>query len=543
MNQILLGDCLDVLKTLPGESVHSVVTDPPYGLGTREPSADEIVAYLQGGELDTYGDFMGRDWSIPPVAVWRECFRVLKPGGHLLSFGGTRTFDLISIGIRAAGFECRDTVASQFGVQCLQWVQGQGFPKALAVQRALEKAGLSHEEAEQWSGWATAIKPSWEPILVFRKPLAESTVAKQVLATGTGAMNIDACRVRFRSTEDKASAFPGGVLTSRDVTGGGLGAGIKDCERKVFEADRPAGRWPANLLLSHSSECKITGSKKVPAPVINRFDDGMKPFGDGAGHKYTSEQTGDADGMEEVPVYECEVGCPVKTLDEQSGVSTSLGGKSWGKFAGAVPYEDQFSGLNPGATAGGFGDTGGASRFFSQFEPDAADVPVYECADGCPVKELDEQSGMLVSKWGRTTARHSENNSMFGMGVGLPDSINKYVGEVGGASRYFSQFEPNAPFFYSGKVSKAERDRGLPKGTNKHPTVKPLAVMRWLVKLVTPKGGTILDPYCGSGTTCLAALEEGCQFIGIERDPESHQVAVLRTTREPDLFDEIGALE
>jgi len=460
VNQILLGDCLDVLKTLPDESVHSVVTDPPYGLGTREPTADEIVAYLQGGELDHGGDFMGRDWNIPPVAVWQECFRVLKPGGHLLSFGGTRTFDLISIGIRAAGFECRDTIAQQFGVMCLEWIQGQGFPKSMNVRKALEKAGLSAEEAERWEGWGSALKPSWEPILVFRKPVNEGTVARQVLATGTGALNIDACRIRTSS--DDPNHRPG-VTATVHKTDSMFGVGGQ--RRGAL----PPGRWPANILLTHAPECKVTGVKRIPAPVINRFDDGMKPFGEAAGHRYTSEQTGDADGMEDVPVYECEPGCPVKALDGQSGVSRSLGGKSGGKFAGAVPYEGAFSGLNPGATAGGFGDTGGASRFFSQFEPDA-------------------------------------------------------------------------PFVYSAKVSKAERDRGLSKGTNKHPTVKPLAVMQWLVRLVTPKCGAVLDPYCGSGTTCLAALEEGCCFIGIERDPESHHVAVLRTTREPDVFDTLEDL-
>jgi site-specific DNA-methyltransferase (adenine-specific) len=417
VNQILLGDCLDVLKTLPDESVHSVVTDPPYGLGTREPTADEIIAYLQGGELDTSGDFMGRDWSIPPVAVWRECFRVLKPGGHLVSFGGTRTFDLISIGIRAAGFECRDTIASQFGVQCFQWLNGSGFPKALSVQKALEKAGLSAAEAAAWEGWATALKPSWEPALIFRKPLAEATVAKQALATGTGAMNIDACRVGT-TTRTNASSRQG----TREGRGGyGLLSGTETVIHNH-------GRWPANLLLTHSEHCRQVGSKKVPAPVINRFDDGMKPFGDGAGHRYTSEQTGDADGMEEVTVYECEPGCPVKTLDEQSGTLSTHGGPVTSDMA-----------------AMGFNGGLGSSR------------------------------EILPSK--------------------------------GGASRFFGQFEPDAPFIYCPKVSKAERDHGLPKGTNRHPTVKPLAIMRWLVKLVTPKN-VFVCPVCDGHNQSMRGMHD-----------------------------------
>lgn len=357
MNRIILGDCLDVLKTLPDESVHSVVTDPPYGLGTREPTGDEIIAYLQGAGLDTGGDFMGRDWDIPPVAVWHECFRVLKPGGHLLSFGGTRTFDLISIGIRAAGFECRDTIAQQFGVMCLQWIQGQGFPKSMNVRKALEKMGLSAEEAEQWEGWGSALKPSWEPVLVFRKPIAEPTVAKQVLKTGTGALNIDATRVRVSGSDPNHR--PGTTETRYDTDSM---FGI-DGQRR---GSLGSGRWPANILLVHAPGCQITGTKRVPAPVINRFDDGMKPFGDGAGHQYTSEQQGDAEGMEEIPVYECQEGCPVKELDQQSGVHPSRWGKNDSNHQTANQIYGRFEpqSNNPDY----YKDSGGASRYFSQFE-------------------------------------------------------------------------------------------------------------------------------------------------------------------------------
>lgn len=469
-NQILLGDCLDVLRTLQDSSVDSVVTDPPYGLGTREPAGDEIIQYLQGGDLDHGNDFMGREWSIPSVAVWRECLRVLMPGGHLLCFGGTRTFDLISIGIRAAGFECRDTIAQQFGVQVLQWVQGQGFPKALSVQKALEKAGLSAEEAAQWSGWATALKPSWEPVLVFRKPLAASTVAKQVLATRTGAMNIDGCRVRGVPRTTHAEGNIGGSRSTASVYGEST-AGF----RSGHASGTPMGRWPANVLLTHFDTCQKIGTKRVPAPVINRFNDGMKPFGDGAGHQYTSEQTGDADGLEEIPVYECAEGCPVKVLDEQSG-------------------------------------------------------------------ELKSGTGAVKNRTstGHQGPAYGKDNRPAGTPmVSYPD--------VGGASRFFPQFEPDAPFFYSAKVSKAERDRGLPRGTNLHPTVKPQALMRWMVRLVTPKDGTVIDPYCGSGSTLVAAVNEGFDYIGIERDPEFHRVAELRLKAaleaRANIMDELAALD
>ncbi len=130
-NQILTGRSEVVLRGLPSGSIDAIVCDPPYGLGTKEPTIENIIAYLKGEEaLDTKGDFMGRDWQLPSVECWRECFRVLKPGGHLLAFAGTRTWDLMALGIRAAGFESRDTIASATGGTLLAWCQGQGFPKS-----------------------------------------------------------------------------------------------------------------------------------------------------------------------------------------------------------------------------------------------------------------------------------------------------------------------------------------------------------------------------------------------------------------------------
>ena len=463
MSKVLLGDCLEVLKGIPDSSIDSVVTDPPYGLGTREPTAGEIIAYLQGEDLNHGGDFMGKNWQIPSVGIWKEVLRVLKPGGHLLAFGGTRTYDLISLGIRAAGFEFRDTIASQFGVQVFQWLQGSGFPKSLSVEKALIKDGMAPEDASQYSGLGTALKPSWEPIIVARKPVSESTIAKQVLKTGTGAINIDACRV---VTKDN---------TTRTATGLGSNFCHDNWEPPPLTVSGGAvgGRWPANLVLNHTPSCKVVGTKKVSAPVINRFDDGMKPFGEGAGHKFSSVQTGDAGGNEEISVYDCAEGCPVAALDEQAGIRKTSGGN-----------------LN----RAGIGFQGG-----------------------------------------------SEGNQDY-----IPPS-------EGGVSRFFNQFieTPKAPFFYSSKTSKAERDRGIPKGTNQHPTVKPQALMQWLVRLVTPKGGTVLDPYCGSGSTLVAAIHGGFDYIGIERDSDSHHTATLRVAhaeqelrdKPMDLFELMGEVE
>ena len=243
---LLHGDCLEVLKTLPDNSVDSIVTDPPYGLS-----------------------FMGKRWDydVPSVDVWAECLRVLKPGGHLLAFAGTRTQHRMAVRIEDAGFEIRDMIA---------WVYGSGFPKSLDVSKALDKmagaerevlgkakknGGASNgrnsasvgyvcetneyditapatEAARQWQGWGTALKPALEPITVARKPLI-GTVAANVLAHGTGGLNIDGCRV------------------GTDLIQGGRAGLSGESTFNVCTGDKQPpheGRWPANLIHDGSDE-------------------------------------------------------------------------------------------------------------------------------------------------------------------------------------------------------------------------------------------------------------------------------------------------
>lgn len=449
-NQVIHGDCLEVLRTLPDDYFSSIVTDPPYGLGQHEPTPEELIAYLMGAELKT-GDFMNKPWDLPPVSVWKECFRVLKPGGYLLAFAGTRTFDLMSIGIRMAGFENRDTIDALFGpddAAVLQWMHGQGFPKSHNVGAKIDKKlGMKREvvgtkkgvggenlndivkgrevrqttdeggkgvgaygvgakqvaidipvtapasdEAKKWEGWGNNLKPAWEPILMFRKPLAEKSIVDQVLTTGTGAINIDATRIRsdgshFRST---VTGRTGGMTVGADDRSPAA-AGMFAPEKGFEPTNHQGGRWPANVLLVHGAGCKVVGTKKVKAPVINRFDDGMKPFGEGAGHEYTSTQTGDENGEEEIPIYECMDGCPCKVLDSQSGTLKSgvldhtkhvrHSAKGW-----SGPFADDNGG--PAARKSFGGDSGGASRFFMQFEPDA---PFYYCGKASAAEKRIEK--------------------------------------------------------------------------------------------------------------------------------------------------------
>lgn len=201
-NKIHRSDCHEFLKAMPDDSVDAIITDPPYGLGSKDPTGEEIDAYLQGKNLDTGGDFMGKAWEIPSVPVWRECLRVLKPGHHVLAFSSTRTWDIMMAGMLEAGFIAEGSLAEKFGTPLLQWIHGQGFPKSLDVAKAIDKLLLSGkqdddeaeaetddasaeadgeartasssqlvtDEAKKWKGWGTALKPAWEPIIALRKP-------------------------------------------------------------------------------------------------------------------------------------------------------------------------------------------------------------------------------------------------------------------------------------------------------------------------------------------------------------------------------------
>jgi len=247
------GDNRDVLKTLADNSVDSVVTDPPYELG-----------------------FMGKSWDASGIAfnteVWQECLRVLKPGGHLLAFSGSRTYHRMAVAIEDAGFEMRDQI---------MWIYGSGFPKSLDISKALDKqegiwrgragkvvsnndamSGVNYErtpkgppyteEAKQWQGWGTALKPAHEPVVVARKPLI-GTVAANVLTYGTGGLNIDASRVAHLSEADRASATPQGKVTSNKMAG--ATPDVENLGRvEVERPDTSLGRWPANVIHDGSDE-------------------------------------------------------------------------------------------------------------------------------------------------------------------------------------------------------------------------------------------------------------------------------------------------
>ena len=423
--RVFLGDCREVLGQLPDNSVDSIVTDPPYELG-----------------------FMGKSWDSSGVAydvnLWMDCFRVLKPGGHLLAFGGSRTWHRLAVAVEDAGFELRDSIA---------WLYGSGFPKSLNVSKAIESTltrGSSHStalrateqagdgesyqlkgknngilgetriydrkefeastsEAKEWKGWGTALKPAFEPVVVGRKPLV-GTVAENVLEWGVGGLNIDGSRIPGRVQKGAANNFvfiPGGEVNDGYVKGTGA----------HFHNE---GRWPANVILDE---------------VTAGF------------------------------------------LDEQSGVSKS-GKPGVERIATSWNANTYGAGIGKiaGQQRGDFGDSGGASRFFYVAK----------------ASKRDRNEGL----------EGLEGASSGGKGNGLAR-----VCETCGASI----LKPcDCP----------ERSFVNPQVKNFHPTVKPTQLMRYLIKLVTPPGGTVLDPFTGSGSTGKAALLDGFGFVGAELTEE-----------------------
>jgi len=405
MYNILQGNCIEVLKTLPENSVDSVVTDPPYGLEFMGKEWDapwknsEVVSVTDKSTNGIFHDkgfnhgirFSRGLFEMQEFQKWstewaKEVYRVLKPGGYILVFGGSRTYHRMACAIEEANFEIRDQI---------MWVYGSGFPKSMNVGLALEKKG---EDPAGWEGWGTALKPAHEPIVMARKPLI-GTVVENVLTWGTGGINID---------ESRVPGEPVAINKLEEWSGFG-----QKTEPEYEQEISSKGRFPANFIHDGSEE------------VVELFP------------------------------------------RSKGGVYPAVRGSSdIGAFAQGGTHKDK---PNQART---MGDDGSAARFFY-------------CAKANS-KDRNEGLEDFESK---------------------QQDLSRKAGNPGGDN---------------------PRNRGVNRRKNHHPTVKPTELMRYLVKLVTPINGVVLDPFTGSGSTGKAAVMDGFSFIGIEMSEEYVAIAKAR---------------
>lgn len=465
--EVVCADCLEHMRTMPDACVDAIITDPPYGLAFMGAKWDSFGSGPGGTEsvderkeagaryadenkgAPRYGNSHGKPVKLDEMVgfqaamtpIFEEALRVAKPGAYLLCFGGTRTFHRMACAIEDAGWEVRDTV---------MWVYGSGFPKSMDVAKAIDKAqgyvgevigertvdvgmqgGHMHAgrkqqqqqqqvralspQAQEWAGWGTCLKPAWEPIIMARKRL-DGTVANTALTWGTGAINIDACRV---PTEDNLnggahsknggrSSLPG---DTRTAAGMGMFAPGQRCKEEFVQ---PEGLFPANLAHDGSDE------------VVGLFPQSKGQLAD-------------------------------RKAQAKSSVNC------YGDYGTDSEFKKR-------------GDEGSAARFFNTFRTGE------ESADRT---YADKGATDFAAKPGMRRE---------------PTSADR--------------------FFYCAKASKKDRGEG-----NNHPTVKPQALMEWLVKMVTREDSLVLDPFAGSGTTLVACQTLGRDFIGIEREPKYCEIA------------------
>ena len=628
--KLMLGDNIESLKKLPDNSIDSVVTDPPYGLS-----------------------FMNKKWDydVPSVQFWTEVYRVLKPGGHVLSFGGTRTYHRMVVNIEDAGFEIRDQI---------MWLYGSGFPKSHNIGKAVDKlegnereivgerkadditSGNMHANNKgqsttikitkgnsPYEGWGTALKPANEPICLARKPLSEKSVAENVLKWGTGGINVDGCRVGSETIQQRQ-------YDRTPEHGGQYGNHSERVSNGVVTETE--GRFPANIILECICDEVIKGEKgEVKKTTRDRkYDTGEERW-----TGLSTKKIEATDNYNDKGDIHTNPDCPCRLLDEQSGMSKSVLDKrefkpanepiclarkplseksvaenvlKWGTgginvdgcriegaygsgqneiiegeepgvftnydrrkegstATSATGYKDKIMVSNPegrfpaniilecicdevikgekGEIKSVIGKVKNNGEVYGGGKGKNTSDYISHCISGdkgdihtnpnCPCRLLDEQSGVSKSNCKAGVVEGKDAN-VFNDGEKKTSGHKKKVmvgdyNDKGGASR----------FFYQAKVSKAERNMGLdlvegkevvrqglageknnPVHKNSHPTVKPINLMTYLCRLITPQNGIILDPFMGSGSTGIAAQLEGFRFVGMEMDNDYFKIAESR---------------
>ena len=497
-----------------------------------------------------------QDWC----RLWAsECLRVLKPGGHLLAFGGSRTYHRLAAGIEDAGFEIRD---------CLAWMYGVGFPKSLDVSKAIDKAAGAEREvigegsrhalkpgpstfvgnveergvslvtapatagAAQWQGWGTALKPAFEPVVVARKPLV-GTVAANVLAHGTGALNIDGCRIG-----DTVETWP----ASRAWGAGFVPGGDRSRDATQATGDAPPGRWPANVVLDEVAADLLdeqTGEMRDGVAVQrNLSDEGSRqgevrvkpPTQRGADVGY-----GGSGGASRF--FYC---AKASSAERNAGLSHD------GKICSCRELEDQA--LSPQRDTSGpieAGDSdcstiGNGSSITDRSLMDSRSTTSTRTRPTTGSKTSRSSAPSITSEStaptiaATPTESGSDSATSVASGSHQPSSTTTSAEKAGLSTADADRATSRSSSEPSSSASNACPDcGGVIEGGRRNvhplePTVKPVELMRWLIRLVTPPGGTILDPFTGSGTTGIAAHLEGFEFLGIEREPEYAEIARAR---------------
>ena len=488
--KIINGDCLEELKRLEDNSVDAVITDPPYGLSNTKPAqvADVLKAWVTG-ETEAVpakrGGFMGKDWDsfVPPPAVWAECMRVLKPGGHMAVFAGARTQDLMGLSIRLAGFEIRDT---------LGWVYGSGFPKSLDVSKAIDKStGENRNRQYEFTEWMRSTG-------ITAREIDEAT------GTNMGGHYLTTASQPAIATADLFDKLrhllPEVPERIERLVAERTGIEWTDYVKREVLSERPAYGIGGNGILNGHSEgatAKVTTSATDDAkrwegwgtalkPAIEPIILARKPL-DG-----TVANNVLAHGVGGLNIDACRVGATVETWPKS-------------RMYGGNPSEVAFTKTSGDAVSAQPTGEAPAGRF-----------PANVLLDEHAAKEMDKQSGNVKGVIGMKKVSGGHN---FNIGEHTPQKFNKTSGQIkdsGGASRFFPVFK------YQAKAPKRERPViEREDGTKiQHPTVKPVALMEWLVSLIVPPGGVVLDPFAGSGTTLQAALNKGFTPIGIEQDAD-----------------------
>ena len=431
---LLNGDCIEEMQKLidDGVQVDSVVTDPPYHLTSIvKRFGKEDSAPAQFGTDGAYAraskGFMGKEWDGGDVAfrpeTWELALKLLKPGGHLLAFSASRNYHRMAVAIEDAGFEIRDQ---------MMWLYGSGFPK-------------SHNVGD---GWGSALKPAHEPIVMARKQLSEKSIKENVLKHGTGAINIDGCRV-----EGNDAKYPD---TNPD---------FRDQGKKSKEA----------IGIDKLSFGQVSGAERKKVVRKSRSEDGVwTDNNSGMDNEQNSFADADPRGR-----------FPANVMHDGSDVITKEFPQT-GKFGSVKPIDKQktndvFGKYNEVKEFQAYDDEGSAARFFY-----------------CPKTSKSE--------------RHS--------------NLDDHETSVGANGNKWTDQD------YRKGETKPTTER-----KNTHPTVKPVELMKYLCRLVTPKGGTVLDPFMGSGSTGMAAKDEGFDFIGIEKEKEYFEICESRIKRFAPLMD------